>query len=73
MLRIVKTEPQSKVCPAEFLRLCDTTDPPIGDEMSADDAANRATFYILQRDECAKLNEAKLSCIIDNKTGKKSK
>ena len=63
--------PASVVCPAAAMALCDTKTPPVPAEMSADEAADRATFAIFQRDECAELNAAKLACL--TQTEKKTK
>ena len=58
--------PASVVCPAAAMALCDTTNPPIPDSMAADDAIDRAIFAVTQRNECDRLNAAKLACINQN-------
>ena len=63
--------PPSVVCPAVAMALCDTKTPPVPAEMTADEAADRATFAIFQRNECAELNAAKLACL--NQSRKKPK
>ena len=62
--------PASVVCPAASMALCDVSSPPVPEQMAADDAIDRAIYYITQRNECAHLNAAKLACI-DQKKRKK--
>lgn len=61
--------PASVVCPKSALALCDISSPPVPQQMAADDAIDRAIFHVAQRNECARLNAAKLACI--NNSGKK--
>ena len=55
--------PAQVVCPAATMAKCDTSDPEIGAELSADGAADLALFFRSQRNECAVLNDGKLDCL----------
>lgn len=63
--------PARIVCPAVAMAKCDTTNPVIGAELSADGAADLAVYFRAQRNECSALNDAKRDCIDGAKKGKR--
>lgn len=63
--------PAQVVCPAATMAKCDTSDPELGAELSADGAADLALFFRSQRNECAVLNDGKLDCLNPNNKQRK--